>query len=213
VGLLAVAALPSLIYLLAIALFTFFTVSLPLYQGRLPDAISLSASNALTAPLSTLVSLAAIPLGVLVALGLRFAVLQDCEWREALGRAWRLGRSRFVDVALMYLVILGITTAVVIVMGIVVGVVVSVGGIGIAVMVSGAGVSAPVVVLGVVVALISMLVLAAGSVATFTWVSVAWTLFWRRAIGAEQPAAPVPAAPFATPFDPALSGSMKGDLT
>ena len=215
VGLLAVAALPSLAYMLAIAVFTFVSVSLPLYQGRLPDAYALSASNAMTAPLSTLVSLVAVPLGVLVALGLRFAALQDCEWREAIAQAWRLARARFIDVLLMYLVILGVTTAVIIIVGVVSGLIATVGAVGVAFMVSGGagGLSAPVIVLVAIAAVACMLLLVAGLVATLTWASVAWTLFWRRAVGAEQLVEPSMAAPFGTLVDPAVSGATEGDLT
>ena len=213
VGLLAVAALPSLVYMLSIAVFTFFTVSLPLYQGRLPEPYSLTAGSAMSAPLSTLVSFVAIPLGVLVMLGLRFAVLQDCEWREALRRAWNLARARFIDVLLMYLVVLGVTMAAIVLVGVVAGLIAIVFSIGIAIMLPVGGFSAPVIVLGAIFTIVCLLLLATTLVVALTWTSVAWTLFWRRTVGAEQPAASSSAAPFGTSVDPAISSGMRGDLT
>ena len=204
VALLAIAALPSLTYMLAIAVYTFVAVSLPLYQRRLPDASAVAAGNLISGPLSTLVSLVGVPLGVLVALGLRFAVLEDCEWRQAFARAWRLARARLVDVALMYLVIVGITTAIVLAIGLAVGLVAAVGGIVVGLLVAGgAGLTtAPVIALGFVGAIVCGLLLLALTIVTLVWQSVAWTLFWRRVTGAEQPATIGTAARFGPSVGP-----------
>jgi hypothetical protein len=188
VGLLAIAALPSLVYLLAIAVYTFTAVSLPLYQGRLPQAPNLSG-GAVSTPFSALISLFGIPLSVLVALGLRFAVLEDCEWRQAFVRAWRLTRARLVDVTLMYLMIVVITLAAVIGVSVVAAFVFTVGGIGVGLILAGGGAlsSAPVVALGIIGSVALGVLLLALAIVTLAWQSVAWTLFWRRATGAEQP--------------------------
>jgi hypothetical protein len=165
IGLLAIAALPTLLYLLVYALITFYTVSLPLYTGSLPNPAAMSSGNAILVPMSTLVTIAGIPLGVIVALGLRFVALRGLDWRSALAAGWRLARERFGNVALMYLIIMAVTTLATIAATVVIAVVL-------------------VVLVGMlgVVALIPMLALIAG---TLLWQSVSWTVFWRRSLAAE----------------------------
>lgn len=187
VELLAIAALPSLLYMLAIALVTVFTVSLPLYRGQLPDAAAMSMGNVVTAPLSLVVTIAGIPLSILVALGLRFAVLQDCAWRVAFGRAWRLAKSSLVEVALMYLVLLVVLTLISFALTLLIVVVSVAAVILVATLMSASG--------GVltggsvfVIAIASLLAIACslGTMAfALLWQSVAWTTFWLRLTGAE----------------------------
>jgi hypothetical protein len=187
VGLLAIAALPSLIYMLVLALFMFFTVSLPLYRGQVPNAAAMSASNVVTGPLSMIVSIFGIPLSILVALGLRYAVLENREWRDAFGCAWRLAKTRLVEVTLMYFVVFMVLTLVSIVLTVFVAVVAIVGVAVVAWSVSASGGT----LTGTAVFVIAMgsLLLIAVSIATMAlmllWQSVAWTVFWRRLTGRE----------------------------
>jgi hypothetical protein len=189
VGLLAIAAMPSLIYMLVIALISFFTVSLPIYRGTLPNTAAMSASNAITVPLSSIVSIASIPLGILVALGLRYAVLEDCEWRDAFRRAWRLAKSKLAEVAIMYFVVLVVLTMLSFVMIVAIAVVVAAAAVLVALFMGG---SAGVLTGGsVFVIAISALLVTAVCIGTMAlmllWQSVAWTLFWRRLTGREPP--------------------------
>ena len=213
VALLALAALPALVYLLIVAVTTFVAVSLPLYQGRLPDAAALTASNGISTMLSSVISLVSIPLAVLVALGLRFAVLGDCEWRDAVGRAWRLMRVRAVDVLVMYLLIAGIGIAIAVVMSILMCLVGAVLGVIVAVVVAGGAklLSASVVGVGGVAAVFLLVILFAATMVSVAWQSVAWTLFWRRATGAEQPVSPRPEMPGTVALTDATPGPLRGD--
>ncbi len=77
VALLALAALPTLVYLLVMALLVLFAVTLPLYLGQPPHAGAALVSNLVLAPLSGVVSLVSVPLVVLVQLAMRFAVIDD----------------------------------------------------------------------------------------------------------------------------------------
>jgi hypothetical protein len=196
IGLLAIAAIPTLVYLLAMALVSLFTVSLPLYRGELPNAAAMSSGTMLMQPLSLLTSIVTIPLAVLVALGLRFVVLQGREWRPALGDAWLLVKRRPADIALMYLIVAGIGAAISFVVAIPLTIVAVVFGVLIAVMVSAAGgaMTAPVVIVGcIAVVFVSALFLAV-VVATLLWQSVSWTVFWRHLTNPDAAAVlPAPA--------------------
>ena len=108
VALLAIAALPALVYLLIVALVVLFTVSLPLFMGNQPAPGAALISNLVLTPLSAVSSLIAIPLAVLVQLALRFAVLENASWRPAFGRAWRLAKSALTEVAITYLLLVAV---------------------------------------------------------------------------------------------------------
>jgi hypothetical protein len=195
IGLLALAALPSLLYLLVMALVTLFTVSLPLYRGELPSPGASIAANMLASPLSTLTSLAAIPLGVLVQLSLRFGVVENREWRSALGQGWRLIKTRFADVAFMYLSLLGVSLIVSIPLTVVIVIITGVAAVvAISSFAAGAGGMAMGVTAIVIGVTAMMLLMFAVSVAWFVYQSVVWTLFWRRATGRD----PLRSAPPAT---------------
>jgi hypothetical protein len=186
VSLLAVAALPSLIFLGVMAAVFFATISLPLFEGRLPDANAIAANNSLLAPLSTVVSIMGIPLGVWVSLGLRYAVIDRCDWKQALAKAWELVRARFVDVLVMYLIVAGVLVGIAMAMAALVALVVVVAVVGAATLSAGTGnVTGPVVVSSIAalaVALVSALALTVALV----WQSVVWTLFWRQLTGRDQ---------------------------
>ena len=203
VGLLAVAALPSLIYMVAIGLVTLFAVSLPLYQGALPNPAALRTGTALSQPLSLLVSIVSIPLGILVALGLRFAVLRGFEWRESLAHAWDLAKHRLTDVGLMYLIVIGIGTAISLV-GMIPSIVLFVVFAIVAAVTIGAShgaVSATLVVIGCIFAILVLVLFLVVMVATIMWQSVAWTVFWRQITGVE-PACQPSVAPSYVASDP-----------
>ncbi len=217
VGLLVISAMPALLYVLAMGLLGLFTVSLPLLAGEMPDPIRIQVGYRLLSPLSTLVSLVSIPLGVWVALALRFAVLDDLEVRPALGAAWRVMKAEPAEVFLIYLVIavvgmiVGIPLAIVVTL-IVGGFAVAAVAVGVS---GGAAAIVPVVGISLVGLLVIALVMFAFSSIWFVYTSVAWTLFWRRLTGrdprgdrhaaagvAEPVAATAPVAPVA-PVAPA----------
>jgi hypothetical protein len=111
VALLALAVLPALVYLLVMAVVMFFTISLPLYLGQPPKASAALVANLAISPLAGLVSLASVPLGVLVQLALRFAFLDDLPWRSAFGASWRLAKMYFVEILLTYALIALVSVA------------------------------------------------------------------------------------------------------
>ena len=63
-------------------------------------------------PLQGIASLAAIVLGVLVQISLRYAVLDDLDWRQSLGRGIGFVRANFAHVALTYLLAAAIAAGV-----------------------------------------------------------------------------------------------------
>jgi hypothetical protein len=183
IGLLAIAALPALLYLLLLAVVTFYTTSLPLYRGELPDLSAMRVGNVMSTPVSVLVSLVSIPLNVIVALGLRFAALGGMEWRESFGRGWALLKARFVDVAVWYLIVIGFGAAISFVGMVPISIVLIVGAMVVlatgAIHVGGAGLAAIGAVAGVGCAVLMALVI----LVTLLWQSVAWTMFWRELTG------------------------------
>ena len=184
-GLLAISALPSLALMLVGSAFTFFTVTLPLTEGRLPSAAVLNFGNLLTTPLSAIATLVNIPLAVLVALGLRYAVLDGLHWREAFTRAWRLARSRLADVALMYLVVTGVAMAASLALVTLIVIMTMIAGLAAAVLVAlGLAGTSPLVI---IIAVGAGLILLAGyvlfMVLVLVWQSVSWTVFWRQVTG------------------------------
>ncbi|MDR3686292.1 MAG: hypothetical protein P4L93_04970 [Coriobacteriia bacterium] len=188
IGLLAIAALPSLVYLLAIALFTLFTISIPLSMGQAPNVAAITGGNAINSVLSSVVGIIGIPLAVLVNLGLRYVAVEGQEWRFAFSSAWKLARSRLADVALLYLLQAGIGIAAGLALGIVVGILAAIVGAVVALLVAAAhAFSGPAMFVTLLACLTAGLVLFVYSVAVIVWSSVLWTLFWRRLTGREAP--------------------------
>lgn len=186
IGLLAVAALPTLAYLLVVATFTLFTISIPLGLGLTPDLSAIRAGDAFNGVLSTLVGLVGIPLTVLVNLGLRYAVLDDQHWKVAFGSAWRLARSNLTDVALMYLLQLGVGFGAGVALSIVLGVLLVVAGIVVSLLVAAAHTfSGAAMFVTLLAGFVGTAVLLAYSVIVIAWFSVIWTLFWRRTTGRD----------------------------
>ena len=188
IGLLAVAALPSLVYLLAIALFTLFTISIPLSMGQAPNLAAITGGNAINSVLSSVVGIIGIPLAVLVNLGLRFVAVEGQEWRSAFSSAWKLAGSRLADVALLYLLQAGVGLAAALVLSIVIGVLAAIAGVILALLVAAAHTfSGAAMFVTLLASLVAAVVLFAYSVAIIVWASVLWTLFWRRLTGRERP--------------------------
>jgi hypothetical protein len=181
-GLLAIAALPSLLLMLAAAVFTLLAVSLPLAAGQAPNAALLQLGNLMTTPLSTVVSLANIPLAVLVTLGLRFAVLDHLNWRSAFGSAWHMARVHLADVAVMYLVVTGVLLAASLGLAALSALVVTAGVLAgaLAVAAGMAATSAPVIAVAAATGLLLLAGYVLFMVVVLVWQSVSWTLFWRR---------------------------------
>lgn len=179
-GLLALAAIPTLVLLLlhALAFFTAFTV--PTMRGAAPNLALLSATTGLLSPLDTLASLAAVPLAVLVQLALRFGVIDGLEWKPAFGAAWRLARAALGEVVLMYIAVLVASLAVVTVLAVALGLVV---GVFAAAAVAAALSRAFALAIGIAVValLVAALLGVAGSAVLAPFASALWTLFWRGA--------------------------------
>jgi hypothetical protein len=187
IGLLAISALPALLYLLPVAFFMLTSVTLPMMQGRAPNMATAQAGNLFTGLFSTVVSIVSVPLIVLVQLGLRFAVVESQEWRQAMRSAWGVARGRLSDVILTYLVQIGITTVV----GVIAGIAVSIIGlpaVGAVYLLALRSQSVAAVVVAVIVALLIALLSGFLLIGVMVWYSVFWTLAWRRLTHpAEQP--------------------------
>jgi len=182
VGLLAIAALPSLFSLLVMALVMLITTTLPLLRGAAPDAGAALAGNVILSPLSSLAALVSIPLGVTVQLGMRDAVLSDADWRSALSAGWRLLRTRLAEVAAVYLLV-AVVGAAVAVAAVIVLAVVGVAAVALA-FATGGGLGHTAAVAGMfVLGLVSLVVLVPLTVLDYVWASCIWTLFWQRAAG------------------------------
>jgi hypothetical protein len=204
IGLLAVAAAPALLYLLVYALVTLYTISLPLYTGSLPNPAAISSGNVLMAPVSAIASIAGVPLGVIVALGLRFAALEGLDWRSAFVRGWEMLRRRFAVVAIMYLIITAVAAVAWLACLVAIGAagLVIAAAFGLAGGFSGStfGTPAFVAVLAVAVAIPGFVVTAA----TLLWQSVSWTAFWRHVMASDTAAQTLTRTSIASAENPGL---------
>ena len=200
VGLLAIAALPSLLYLLVVALFTLFTISIPIAAGQPPNLAAMRSGDTFNGLLSTVVGFAGIPLGVLVQLGLRYAVIEGQEWKAALQSAWRLARGNLTEVVLMYLMQAGISAVAGFAFAFLIALVAIGAGVTVAGLVGAAHTFSGAAMFVTVIAglLVSTLVLAL-SAALFVWLAVIWTLFWRRITGREPGSVVVGVRPVPNP--------------
>jgi len=178
-ALLAVSAAPALLGALAQALATFITVTLPLMTDSSPNLSAVLLATQSASGIASLASILSIPLGVLVVLSLRWALLEDATWRPALGGAWHACRSRFADVAVMYLVLLVAAIAAGLALAFVLGVVVAIAG-----MAAGVAYFAQAVAVAIAIAVIGLLLaglVGAGFQGVLSLVfSVAYTVFWRE---------------------------------
>jgi hypothetical protein len=186
VSLLALAALPALVYLLIMAIVMFFTISLPLFLGTPPKAGAALIANLAISPLSGLVSLLSVPLGVLVQLALRFAFLDELPWRPAFGAAWRLAKRHFVEILLTYAVIALMSAAALTVFAALAAVVsglasVLVLGGGLLLSAGNLGASGRAAGFGAIG--VAGLLLLAFQAVLLVWQSAVWTLVWRDRSG------------------------------
>lgn len=209
VGLLAIAALPSLVYLSAVGLFSLFTVSVPLATGQTPDLAAVRLGTTFNGLFSTVAGVMGIPLGVLVQLGLRYAVVEAREWRSALGSAWRLARENIGDIVLAYLIQFGIGSVVGFVFALVIAIVSAAGAIAVIALVYSAHTVGAIGV-GAVAALVVAVLILVVSGALFVWLAVFWTLFWRRITGREPRCDSLP-APQPTMGAPAPDGVVSNE--
>ena len=142
--------------------------------------------------------------GVLDTLGVRHAVISGTGVFRSIGAAWSDLRSRFKDVAVMWLLMFAVGIA----YGIAVGMVAAVFGVAIAVAVLGGSIWGAAVA-GAVLGLVLLLPTAIYS----AFISTVWTIFYRRLTGrevvqgAEPPAAGTRHVPPAPPTAPQPGGS------
>lgn len=119
----ALVAMPQLISMLLVSLAFYLTFTLPLQQGGTPDIDMFSTAMNALSPLTSLMSLIALPLSVIVVIALRFALLAEMTWKPALGAAWRLIKANFTEVLLvfltLYVVSLGISLLVFFALGVI----------------------------------------------------------------------------------------------
>lgn len=179
VGLLAIAALPSMFSMLMMGLIVFLTMTLPLLLGAQPNSGAALAGNVLLAPFSAFAALIGIPLGMSVQLGMRDAVLRDAGWREAFLAGWKLLKTHPMRVVVVYLLAAVIGIAVALCAGVVLAVVV-VPSVAISFAVGG-GSGATAITSGLfVLATVSVVLLVPMGVLTYVWGSCLWTLLWQR---------------------------------
>ena len=186
VALLALAALPTLAYLLLMALMVLFTVTLPLYLGQPPHAGAALVSNLVLAPLSGIASLVSVPLAVLIQLAMRFAVIDDSAWRPSFGAAWRLAKANLAEIAVTYVLLLLVALLAVIACAVLVAAAAAIIGVlllGVALIATaGDTVAAGRAALWGAAGSAALLLLAFQAV-MFVWQSSVWTLVWRDRTG------------------------------
>lgn len=181
IGVLAVAAIPALVSLAGVAALMLVTVTIPLAQGQQPSAVAMAAGNGVNSLLSTVSGIVGIPLLVIAQLGMRFIVVEDMQWKPAWLEGWKMTKERLGDVAITYVIQLGVTMAVALIFTVILAVLGGALGAVALAMANGAGsLSGAAVValtLGVAVAVVLAVVCSALVV---LWQSVLWTLAWRR---------------------------------
>ena len=177
----ALSALPATIYALVISIAMWFAITLPINRGELPSPQSMyTGPGAMLQPLGTVTSLVSVPLGVLVLLSIRFGLIDDVPWREALVRAWSLARADLKRVAFVFGAVWAVTFAAGAVQGLLGGIVgilaAAVAFVGVASGWSGG-------MIAIVGALVALLLATTAVVQAFVGVygSAIWTVFWRRA--------------------------------
>ncbi len=185
-ALLAVTAAPLLVGALAQALATLATITLPLMRDSAPSLSAIWLANQSASGIASLASIVAVPLGVIVMIALRGALLEDLTWRAALGSAWHVCVSRFADVALMYLVLLVAALIAGVAFGLALAVVVAVAGTAAGVAYFSEAVIGAIVI--GVLGLVAMVALSAVLQGAFNLVfSVTYTVFWRALTDSPVP--------------------------
>jgi hypothetical protein len=189
VALLALAALPTMVYLLVMAAVVFFTVSLPLYLGQPPNPGAAFAANLVLSPLSAVVSVISVPLAVLVQLALRFAVVDDVVWRPAFRSAWKLVKSNLTEIFIAYALVTLVTMAALFLFAALAALLAMIASVlflgGALVFTSGDTSSAGRIALFGTAGFVGLLFVAFQAV-MFVWQSAVWTLVWRDRAGGRR---------------------------
>jgi hypothetical protein len=189
VALLALAALPTMVYLLVMAAVVFFTVSLPLYLGQPPNPGGAFLANLVLSPLSAVVSVLSVPLAVLVQLALRFAVVDDVVWRPAFRSAWRLAKSNLTEIFIAYAVVALVSMVALLLFAFLAALLALIASVlflgGALVLTSGDTSSAGRIALFGTAGFVALLFVAFQAV-MFVWQSSVWTLVWRDRAGGRR---------------------------
>lgn len=99
----AIAALPALASLAVTAFAVWIPVVAASAHGGLDPSAQIAATN-MSQPITSLISLIAIPLGIIVEFALRYAVVDDEEWAVSLRSSWGLLKGHLEQAVLFVLV-------------------------------------------------------------------------------------------------------------
>lgn len=183
-----IAALVALVALPALVMGLLYSIVLFNFTRTADDAESLAVGVAylqMLSPLSSIVNLISIPLSVLATLALRFALIDDLEWRPALAAGWRHLFGHFVEVLAVWAVLLLVGMVAGAVLGVGLGVGVAAAAVAVAVSVAAGG--SPLVALGL--GLGALVLVGVAFVAQMLIVSLSsamWTIYWRTSTGRED---------------------------
>lgn len=198
-GLYAIQALPSLVTMAAMALLMWVPLLGPTLSGGSPVPGQAMAASQLIQPLASLSSLIAIPLSVVVLFALRFAVIEDMDWRSAFSASWNLVKANAGTVALFFLVIWGVG----IVGGMAMGAIVIVAAV-LQLVALFMAIAPATVIPGIVIAVLVTLIELAGFFVVIAAMVVvtanAYTIAWRQLVARPVAEKPVPVSP---PLSPA----------
>jgi len=171
---------------LAIALFYAGMTFVSFKDGVGADAIGrLTIFSSIASPVVSLLSLAAIPLAVLVEISLRSALLADRRAGDSLRDSWHLVRGHLNEVGLIYLALFAILYAAAFAVGLVFAVIAGVGVVAGVIAYEFGGVPALIVVAGAVISVLALAQVAYAAVLTAFQVTT-WTVLWREIAGYSQ---------------------------
>jgi hypothetical protein len=197
IGLLAVAALPALVLVLALGLTTLFTYSIPLMRGQVPSPAVSMSWQAVLAPLQSVASIVSVVLGVVVQVSMRFVALEHATWRRALRDGWAMTRAHVADIALLYVLSAGIGAAVLLAMSVIstIACLLIAGVVGGVLLALHASTAVVLTAVGIVLAVVGGAGLFVCDAGLLAWYSAAWTVLWSRlrhngTLGAVVAAAP-----------------------
>lgn len=178
-AILALPALPSLIVVLGLAVALQVGIAAPLAAGARPDFLRFELVADALAPVSSLFSIAAVPLSVWAFVSLRFAIIDDLAWRASFARGWRLLKSHPGEIALMFIVVYVVAFAVALAAELAAGAIAGVLGAIAFVLGIQAGLRAG-AFLGVIAALVLLVLMAVTSAGLSALSSVCWTVMWTK---------------------------------
>ena len=181
-AIIAVLSLPFVVLGLVVTAIGLFALLIPFAAGSSPNVAGVGAFVGVLV-LGTLVLIPlGIVLGVLQVLALRYALLEDFIWSKSISAGWSVIRTRFKDVALMWLILVAVAF-----------------GYGFAVVLALLVFAVPLVGLAigrlwiVFALLVGVMIVALWVLGAWfnTFHSAAWTIFWRQMTGREpgRPAA------------------------